>query len=293
MRVFVTGASGWIGAAVVPELIAAGHQVLGLARSDSATSAITAAGAEALHGDLDALDALRAGAARTEGVIHLAFIHDFTDIDRSVSVDRRAIETLGAALEGSGKPLVIASGTPALPGRVATERDDLPPGSPMAGRGANARAALALAARGVRSSVVGLPRTVHGEGDRHGFVARLIAIARDTGVSGYVGDGSSRWPAVHVLDAARLFRLAVEQAPAGSRLHAVGDEGVPVRAIAEAISRRLNLPAASAPAADFGFLGQILAVDQPASAAQTRELLGWQPVQPGLLEDLDKDHYFR
>lgn len=293
MRVFVTGASGWIGAAVVPELIAAGHQVLGLARSDSATSAITAAGAEALHGDLDALDALRAGAARTEGVIHLAFIHDFTDIDRSVSVDRRAIETLGAALEGSGKPLVIASGTPALPGRVATERDDLPPSSPMAGRGANARAALALAARGVRSSVVGLPRTVHGEGDRHGFVARLIAIARDTGVSGYVGDGSSRWPAVHVLDAARLFRLAVEQAPAGSRLHAVGDEGVPVRAIAEAISRRLNLPAASAPAADFGFLGQILAVDQPASAAQTRELLGWQPVQPGLLEDLDKDHYFR
>lgn len=293
MRVFVTGASGWIGAAVVPELIAAGHQVLGLARSDSAASAITAAGAEALHGDLDALDALRAGAARTEGVIHLAFIHDFTDIDRSVSVDRRAIETLGAALEGSGKPLVIASGTPALPGRVATERDDLPPGSPMAGRGANARAALALAARGVRSSVVGLPRTVHGEGDRHGFVARLIAIARDTGVSGYVGDGSSRWPAVHVLDAARLFRLAVEQAPAGSRLHAVGDEGVPVRAIAEAISRRLNLPAASAPAADFGFLGQILAVDQPASAAQTRELLGWQPVQPGLLEDLDKDHYFR
>jgi nucleoside-diphosphate-sugar epimerase len=291
MRVFVTGASGWIGSAVVPELIGAGHQVLGLARSESSAAAIAVAGAEVLRGDLDDLDTLRAGAASCDGVIHLAFIHDFTDFEASVSADRRAIETMGAALEGSGKPLVIASGTPAVPGHVATERDESAPGSPVAGRAANARAALNMAARGVRSSVVGLPRTVHGEGD-HGFIARLVGIARDKDVSGYVGDGSSRWPAVHVLDAAHLFRLAAEQAPAGSRLHAVGDEGVPVRDIAEVIGRHLNLPVASVPAGDFGFLGQILAVDQPASSAQTRELLRWRPVQPGLIDDLDKGHYF-
>jgi len=292
MRVFVTGASGWIGSAVVPELIGAGHQVLGLARSGDSAAAIAAAGAEVLRGDLDDLDALRTGAARSDGVIHLAFIHDFTDFEASVSADRRAIETMGAALEGSGKPLVIASGTPALPGRVATEHDEPAPGSPVAGRAANARAVLGMAARGVRSSVLGLPRTVHGDGDRHGFIARLVALARDKGVSGYVGDGSSRWPAVHILDAAHLFRLAVEQAPAGSRLHAVGDEGVPIRDIAEVIGRHLNLPTASAPAEDFGFLGQILAIDQPASAVLTRELLGWRPVEPGLIEDLDKGHYF-
>ena len=292
MRVFVTGASGWIGSAVVPELLGAGHQVLGLARSDDSAASIAAAGAEVLRGDLDDLDTLRAGAAGSDGVIHLAFIHDFTDIEASVTADRRAIETMGGALEGSGKPLVIASGTPALPGHVATERDESAPGSPVAGRMANARAALGMAARGVRSSVVGLPRTVHGDGDRHGFIARLIGIARDTGVSGYVGDGSNRWPAVHVLDAAHLFRLAVERAPAGSRLHAVGDEGVPIRDIAEVISRHLNVPTASVPAGDLGFLGQVLSIDQPASATLTRELLGWRPVQPGLIEDMDKGHYF-
>ena len=189
MRVFVTGASGWIGSAVVPELIGAGHQVLGLARSDSSAAAIAAAGAEVLRGDLDDLDTLRAGVTSSDGVIHLAFIHDFTRFEDSVSADARAIETMGAALEGSGKPLVIASGTPALPGRVATERGEPAPGGPSAGRAANAQAALDMAARGVRSSVVGLPRTVHGQGD-HGFIARLIGIARDTGVSGYVGDGS-------------------------------------------------------------------------------------------------------
>jgi nucleoside-diphosphate-sugar epimerase len=294
MRIFVTGASGWIGSAVVPELIGAGHQVLGLARSDASAAAVIAAGAEALRGDLNDLATLQAGAAASDGIIHLAFIHDFTDIEASVGTDRRAIETMGAALEGSGsgKPLVIASGTPALPGRVATERDEPAPGSPMAGRGENARAALAMAARGVRSCVVGLPRTVHGEGDRHGFIAQLIAIARAKGVSGYVGDGSSRWPAVHVLDAAHLFRLAVEHAPAGSRVHAVGDEGVQVRDIAAEIGRHLNLPTATAPAGDFGFLGQILSIDQPASSTMTRELLGWRPVQPGLIEDLEKGHYF-
>jgi nucleoside-diphosphate-sugar epimerase len=292
MRVFVTGASGWIGSAVVPELLGAGHQVLGLARSDASAAAITAAGAEALRGDLDDLETLRTGAASSDGVIHLAFIHDFTQFEASVGADRRAIETMGAALEGSGRSLVIASGTPAVPGQVATERDDAVPSSPAAARMANARAALDTAARGVRSSVVGLPRTVHGDGDRHGFIPRLIGFARDKGVSGYVGDGSNRWPAVHVLDAAHLFRLAVEQAPAGSRLHAVGDEGVPIREIAEVIGRHLNLPTASVPAEEFGFLGQILAIDQPASAALTRELLGWRPVQPGLIEDLDKGHYF-
>ena len=292
MRVFVTGASGWIGSAVVPELTGAGHQVLGLARSDSSAAAVAAAGAEVLRGDLDDLAALRAGAAGCDGVIHLAFIHDFTDFEASVGADRRAIETMGAALEGSGKPLVIASGTPAVPGHVATERDEPAPGSPVAGRAANAQAALGMAARGVRSSVIGLPRTVHGDGDRHGFIARMVAIARDTGVSGYPGDGTSRWPAVHVLDAAHLFRLAVEDAPAGSRLHAVGDEGVPIRDIAGVIGHHLNLPTASVPAGDFGWLGQILAVDQPASSTLTRELLGWRPVQPGLIEDLDKGHYF-
>ncbi|MGH3152950.1 MAG: SDR family oxidoreductase [Streptosporangiaceae bacterium] len=292
MRIFVTGASGWIGSAVVPELLGAGHQVLGLARSDSSAAAIAAAGAEVLRGDLGALGSLRAGAASYDGVIHLAFIHDFTDFEASIGADRRAIETLSAALEDSGKPLVIASGTPAVPGRVAIEGDESASGSPAAARVANGQVALDMAARGVRSSVVGLPRTVHGDGDRHGFIARMIGIARDAGVSGYVGDGSNRWPAVHVLDAAHLFRLAVEQAPAGSRLHAVGDEGVPIRDIAAVIGRHLNLPTASVPAEDFGWLGHILAIDQPASSAQTRALLGWQPVQPGLIEDLDKGHYF-
>jgi nucleoside-diphosphate-sugar epimerase len=292
MRVFVTGASGWIGSAVVPELLGAGHQVLGLARSDSSAAAIAAAGAEVLRGDLHDLGTLRAGAAGSDGVIHLAFIHDFTDFEASIGADRRAIETLGAALEDSGKPLVIASGTPAVPGRLAIEGDESASGSPAAARVANAHVALDMAARGVRSSVVGLPRTVHGDGDRHGFIARLVGIARDSGVSGYIGDGSNRWPAVHVLDAAHLFRLAVEQAPAGSRLHAVGDEGVPIRDIAAVIGRHLNLPTASVPAEDFGWLGHILAIDQPASSAQTRALLGWQPVQPGLIEDLDKGHYF-
>ncbi len=293
MRVFVTGASGWIGSAVVPELLGAGHQVVGLARSDASAAALTAARAEVHRGSLDDLDSLRAGAAASDGVIHLAFIHDFTQFETSVQADARAIETMGAALAGSGKPLVIASGTPALPGRVATERDELPSEGPAAARAANARVTLGLAARGVRSSVVGLPRSVHGDGDAHGFVPRLIGLARDRGVSGYVGDGSSRWPAVHVLDAAHLFRLALEQAPAGSMLHAVGDEGVPVRDLAAAIGRHLNLPAAALPAEDFGFLGMLLAVDQPASSALTRALLGWQPTQPGLIEDIDKGHYFR
>ncbi|MFD1659141.1 SDR family oxidoreductase [Streptomyces caeni] len=293
MRVFVTGASGWVGSAVVPELIGAGHQVLGLARSDSSAEVVAARGAEVLHGGLEDLDTLRAGAAGCDGVVHLAFGHDFSRFDESVRTDARAVEVFGAALRDSGKPLVIASGTPAIPGTMATERDrpEFPPGSLMAGRAANARATLDLASRGVRSCVVGLPRTVHGEGDP-GFVSWLIADAREKGVAGYSGDGSNRWPAVHVADAGRLFRLALEQAPAGSMLHAVGDEGVPIRDIAEVIGRHLDLPTASRPAEDFGFLGAVLSIDQPASSALTRGLLGWHPVGPGLLEDLDKGHYF-
>ncbi len=293
MRVFVTGASGWVGSAVVPELLSAGHQVVGLARSDESAAKLKGVGAEVLRGDLHDLDALRAGAARSDGVIHLAFVHDTTQIGAAVQVDGRAIETLGIALEDSARPLVIASGTPSVPGRAATERDTWSSGGPMAGRGANARAALAMASRGVRSSVVRLPRSVHGEGDRHGFIPRLIGIARDKGVSGYLGDGSSRWPAVHVLDAAHLFRLAVERAPAGSVLHAVGDEGIPVRDIAAAIGRHLDLPVVPRTAEDFGFLGMVLAVDQPASSVLTRELLEWQPVRPGLIADIDQGHYFR
>ena len=295
MRVFVTGASGWIGSAVVPELQSAGHQVIGLARSHASAAKLEAAGAEVLRGDLDDLDLLRAGAAGSDGVIHLAFNHDFSStsqFEAAAQADARAIEAMGAALEGSGKPFVIASGTPAVLGRVATERDEPDAVGPAAARGANARATLAMAECGVRSAVVRLPRSVHGDGDRHGFIARLIAIAREKGVSGYVGDGSSRWPAVHVLDAASLFRLAMEQAPAGSALHAVGDEGVPTRDIAAVIGRHLKLPTASVPAEDFGFLGMVLAGDQPASSGVTQELLGWRPVQPGLIADLQKGHYF-
>jgi nucleoside-diphosphate-sugar epimerase len=297
MRVFVTGASGWIGSAVVPELLGAGHQVLGLARSDSSAAALAAAGAEVHRGALDDLDSLRAGAAASDGVIHLAFIHDFSDYEAAAQTDRRAIETLGAALEGSDRPLVIASGILGLAtGRLATERDAGDRDSAAGPRIAGVQAALALAARGVRSSVLRLPPSVHGEGD-HGFVATLVAIARAKGVSGYIGDGSNHWPAVHRLDAARLFRLALETAPAGSVLHGVADEGVPVRDLAEVIGRHLNLPVVSISPEDagahFGWLGAFLAADAPASSALTQEEMGWHPAQPGLIADLDEGHYFQ
>ena len=296
MRVFVTGGSGWIGSALVPELIRRNHQVLGLARSSASATALQANGAEALRGDIDDLGTLRAGADRCDGVIHLAFKHDIAfspeGMVAAATADRQAIDAIGETLAGSDRPFVIASGTPAVPGRVATEHDEAPARGPAAPRGANAQALIGMAARGVRSSVVRLPRSVHGQGELHGFIPRLIAIAREKGVSGYVGEGLSRWPAVHVLDAAQLFRLAVENAPAGSVLHGVGDEGVPTGEIAAAIGRHLSLPTASLPAEDFGFLGMILAGDQPASSALTRELLRWQPVQPGLIEDLEQGHYF-
>ncbi|MGE7432993.1 SDR family oxidoreductase [Kitasatospora sp. NPDC001175] len=307
MRVFVTGASGWIGSAVVPELIGAGHQVVGLARSDASAAALTEAGAEVHRGTLDDLDSLRSAAAASDGVIHLAFKHDIAfsgDFQGAADADRRAIEAFGEVFAGSDRPFVIASGMIGLaPGQVVTEADGLGPDSGAAAslisgaetRMANARATLALASRGVRSSVVRLPPTVHGEGD-HAFMATLVAIARDKGVSGYLGDGSNRWPTVHQTDAAHLFRLALETAPAGSMLHAVADEGVPIRAVAEVIGRQLDLPVAAVSHEDagehFGWLASLVAVDSPASSALTRELLGWRPTGPGLVDDLEKGHYF-
>jgi nucleoside-diphosphate-sugar epimerase len=306
MRVFVTGASGWIGSAVVPELIGAGHEVVGLARSDASAGALTAAGAEVLRGTLDDLDGLRSTAAASDGVIHLAFKHEIAfsgDFQGAADADRRAVETFGDALAGSDRPLVIASGTlGAAPGRVATERDGHGPASTMAAFGAGpqtrwatAELTLSLAARGVRSSVVRLPPTNHGDGD-NGFMATLVGIAREKGVSGYIGDGTNRWPAVHRLDSARLFRLALEAAPAGSTLHAVADEGVPIRDIAEVIGRHLDLPVVSIAPEDAGehftWLAGFLGLDAPASSALTREQMGWQPTQPGLIEDLEQGHYF-
>ncbi|MDT5234990.1 MAG: hypothetical protein QOD36_1644 [Mycobacterium sp.] len=292
MRVFVTGASGFIGSAVVSELIDAGHQVVGLARSDSAAQAVESAGARAYRGDLENLDSLRAGAADADGVIHLAFNHDFTDYTGAAETDRRAIEILGEVLAGSDRPFVVTSGLAGFAlGRTMTEDDAADPNSPRPSE----HAALAFTSRGVRVAVLRLPPSVHGEGD-HGFVPRLIDIAREKGVAAYPGDGSNRWPAVHRFDAARLFRLALELAPAGARLHAVGDEGVPVRDIAGAIGRHLTLPVtgiALEKAFDhFGWLGGFFSMDVPASSTLTRELLGWRPTQPGLLDDLEQGHYF-
>ncbi len=304
MRVFVTGASGWIGSAVVPELIGAGHQVVGLARSDASAAALTAAGAGAHRGTLDDLDSLRRAAEASDGVIHLAFKHDIAfsgDFQGAADADRRAIETFGEALAGSDRPFLIASGTLGLvPGRVATERDGRDAATAHLGGGAQARLAnaqmtLSLASRGVRSSVVRLPPTVHGDGD-NGFMAALVGIARAKGVSGYIGDGSNRWPAVHRFDAAHLFRLALEKAPAGSVLHAVADEGVPIRDIAEVTGRHLDLPVAAISPEDagehFAWLAGFLGLDSPASSTLTRELMGWQPTRPGLIDDLDQGHYF-
>jgi nucleoside-diphosphate-sugar epimerase len=292
MRIFVTGASGWIGSAVVPELIGAGHQVLGLARSDAAARAVAGLGAEVLRGDLNDTGVLRTGTLNSDGVVHLAFVVPSVS-EAATRTDAQAIETFVTGLAGSGKPLVISGATLMTPGRLATERDELIAAGPIAARIANMRAGLAAADRGVRSVLVMLPRSVHGRGDRHGFVPQLIAIARAKGVSGYLGDGTSRWPAVHVQDAAGLYRLAVEQAPAGAVLNAVGDEGVPVREIAEAIGRHLNLPAKSLAAEEFsGMLVPLLSTDMPASSAITRELLGWHPTHPGLIEDIDQGHYF-
>jgi nucleoside-diphosphate-sugar epimerase len=296
MRVFVTGATGFIGSAVVRELIGAGHRVLGLARSDAAAASLTAVGAEVHRGALDDFGSLRAAAAAADGVIHTAYRHDFSDFMAAAQTDRQAIETLGEALAGSGRPLVVTSGTAGLaPGRLATEDSAPDPGSFAALRFASEEAAVSFAERGVRVSVVRLPPTVHGKGD-HGFVPRLIGIARSKGVSAYPGDGANRWAAVHRLDAAQLFRLALETASAGTRLHGVGEEAVPAREIAGVIGRHLGLPVTAVPAErasdHFGFLGPIFSLDAPASSALTRKELDWRPVRPGLIADLDEGHYF-
>ncbi|MER8006605.1 SDR family oxidoreductase [Streptomyces sp. NPDC094149] len=289
MRVFLTGGTGLIGSAVVAELLDNGHTVLALARSDASAQAVEAAGAEPLRGALADLDTLRAGAARADGVIHLAFNHDFSSSDvvaKSVAEESAALAAIGEELVGSDRPFVTCSGTPYVPGRASTEADPLMTEGPVGGRGRTVTAVLGLSERGVRSSAVRLPRTVHNQGSG-GFAGLLTDIARRTGVSGYPGDGAQRWPAVHALDAAVLFRLALEQAEAGTSWHAVADEGDKVRDIATVIGRRLGLQVESVPAETFGPLGQIFANDQPSSSAYTRQTLGWEPKHPGLLEDLE------
>jgi nucleoside-diphosphate-sugar epimerase len=294
VRVFVTGASGWVGSAVVPELLGAGHQVLGLARSDAAADALRAAGAEVHRGSLADPDGLVGAAAGTDGVIHLAFTVDFAGFAAAAATDLAAVEALGGALAGTGKPLVITSGTLMIPmiapGRPGTE-DIRPPAGSGLPRVASEAAALALAERDVRTSVVRLAPTVHGPGDR-GFLPALIDVAREHGVAGYIGDGANRWPAVPRPDAARLYRLALESAPAGSVLHGVAEEGIPFRDIAEVIGRRLGVPTARVDPEHFGFLAAFAGTDNPTSSALTQKLLDWQPDHPGLLADLTAGSYF-
>jgi nucleoside-diphosphate-sugar epimerase len=302
MRVFVTGASGHIGLPVVRDLLAAGHKVIGLARSDASAEKVSAAGAEVLRTTLDDLDKLKETAKRSDGVVHLAFKHDLAfggDFAGAVAADLRAVEAIGEALAGSEKPFVNTTGTMLLAhsvrGRPGTEDD-------VGQEGGNPRVAsesisLAFAKRGVRTSIVRLAPTVHSSLDHHGFIPTIVGAARKNGFSAYVGEGAARWPAVHTLDAARLYRLALESAPAGTRVHAAADEGVPFRSIAEAIGRGLHVPAKSIRAEEMGailggFIGMISQLDNPTSSARTRELLGWKPTHPNLLDDLAEGHYF-
>ena len=289
MQVFITGATGLIGSAVVAELLRNDHTVLALARSDTSEQTLKTAGAEPVRGELADLNSLRAAAARADGVIHLAFAHDFSSPDalaRAVAEESAALATLGEELVASDRPLVTVSGTPPVPGRVSTETDPLPTDGPVGGRARSVIAVLELASRGVRSSAVRMPRTVHNEGNG-GFAGMLTEIARRTGVSGYPDDGTQRWPAVHALDAAVLFRLALEKGEAGTSWHAVADEGDAVRDIAAVIGRRLGLPVETVPHETYGPLGPIFATDQPSSSTYTRQELGWEPTEPSLLDDLE------
>ena len=289
MRVFITGGTGTIGSAVTAELLEHGHTVLGLARSEAAEQALRAAGAESLRGDLGDLDALRAGADDAEGVIHLAFTRDYSTaqaVADGMAAETAALEALGRALIGSGRPLVSVSGTPWTPGRPSTEADPLPVDGPVGGRGRTITALLELASSGVRTAAVRMPRTVHHRGEG-GFAGIMTDVARRTGVVGVPGDGAQRWPAVHALDAAALFRLVLEGAPAGTAWHAVADEGDAVRDIAAVIGRRLGLPVEAVPEDAYGPFGPIFAMDQPASSARTRAALGWTPTHPSLLADLE------
>jgi nucleoside-diphosphate-sugar epimerase len=308
MRIFVTGASGWIGSAVVVELLGAGHQVVGLARSPQSADALKSAGVDVRLGDLDDLDVLASTAAESDGVIHLAFKHDVAfsgNFQGAADADRKAVETMAETLVGSDRPFVLASGllglTP-VAGRVTTEQDGHPGDPSVQGlpdgprtRWETAEYVLSLASRGVRSSIVRLPPTNHGVGD-NGFLTTIVNTARSSGVSGYIGDGANRWPAVHRLDSAKLFRLAAEKAPAGSTLHPVQDEGVAIRDIAEVIARHLNIPETSIAPEDaaehFTWMAHFIGMDSPASGEFTKELLDWTPVQPGLIADLDEGHYF-
>jgi nucleoside-diphosphate-sugar epimerase len=293
VRVFITGASGFIGSAIVGELIDAGHQVLGLARSDSAAESLAAAGATPHRGSLEDLESLRRGAAGSDGVIHCAFIHNFNNYGPSVEADKRAIETLGEALRGSDRPLIVTSGTllAERQGALATEDDAPTSNFPRKSE----QTALATESRGVRASVVRLPPSVHGSGD-HGFVPHLIGIAREKGASAYIGDGLNRWPAVHRFDAAHLYRLVLEKRSAGGTYHGVADEGVPCREIAEVIGQHLNLPVVAKSteeaAAHFGWIAHFFGLDAPASSAQTQQRLGWRPTGPGLIADLERGTYF-
>ena len=294
MKILVTGASGWIGSASVKELIAAGHHVLGLARNDESAARIARLGAEVVRGSLDDLASLRAAAGQAEGVVHMGYNHDFSQMAAAAQTDRAAIDTFADVLQGTGGPLLIASGTLGLaPGRVGTEADM--PGAHAHPRIANAAYTLGLAARGVRSIVVRFAPTVHGAGGDHGFVAVLAKTAREKGVSAYIGEGANRWPAVNRLDAGKLVQLAIEKATPGSVLHAVAEEGVATRDIAAALGQFLHVPVESIPAdraqAHFDWLGMFFGADAPASNARTRELLGWTPAQPTLLEDIAAGHY--
>jgi nucleoside-diphosphate-sugar epimerase len=286
MRFFVTGAAGFIGSAVVHELLTHGHQVVGLARSDANVKRLGELGAAVHRGSLEDLDSLRRGAAESDGVIHTAFIHDFRNYAASAVVDARAIEALGETLAGSNRPLVVTGGVVRVPGQTATEATPAEPGAPRVSEAS----VMPFASRGVRAVLVRLPPTVHGAGD-HGFVPELIRIARESQVAGFIGDGSNRWPAVHRLDAARAFRLAAERAPAGTRVHAIAEEGVTTRAIAGVIGRKLSLPVEPRPVEHFGWLGRFWSFDAPTSSEATRALLGWAPTQPALLEDLEQQYF--